>query len=120
VAALVAPVAVGLDAEWLARPRIEAARALFRASGELARLRSAEPREVLALWSAKEALLKLAGVGLADLGRCPLRSRESETYRLEHAGRLHDVRVRFEGAHVLAWTSASPLAVAWHVLQEVP
>ena len=119
VAALVAPVAVGIDVEWLARARWEAARELFRATGELARLGSEQRDDVLALWCAKEALLKLAGVGLADLGRCPLERRTGEGFELTHGGRRHAVHAHRAGAHLIAWAAAEPLELLWHTPVEV-
>lgn len=119
VVAAVAPVALGLDAEWLARPRWEAARARFEASGELARLGGDARADVLALWCAKEALLKRAGVGLADLGRCPLVRRAGDVLHLAHAGDTHAVALRRTPTHVLAWSAAAPLELAWHALAEV-
>ncbi|HEX6882162.1 MAG TPA: 4'-phosphopantetheinyl transferase superfamily protein [Planctomycetota bacterium] len=120
VAAAVAPVALGLDAEWLARPRWEAARARFAASGELALLGGAGRADVLALWCAKEALLKLAGVGLADLARCPLERRAGDELFLAHGGRSRRVRLHHTPTHVLAWVAAGPLELDWHVPAEVP
>ena len=117
--ALVAPLPVGLDAEWLRRPRWEAARERFRASGELALLGADDAAAVLALWTAKEALLKLAGVGLADLGLCPLLRRDGAVFRLQHRGREHEVRVVTVGEHVLACASAAPAELALHALEPV-
>jgi 4'-phosphopantetheinyl transferase EntD len=119
VVALVAPVAVGIDAEWLARPRWTAARERFRESDELARLASEAQGDVLALWCAKEALLKLAGVGLADLARCPLVARTADGFELAHAGRSHAVRLHRTRTHVLAWAAAAPLELLWHAPVEV-
>jgi hypothetical protein len=119
VVALVAPVPVGVDVEWLARPRWHAARARFESSGEKTRLGGDGRADVLALWSAKEACLKLAGVGLAELARCPLVSRAGERFLLEHRGARHEVRVRTLGEHVVAWTAAAPLALVWDVPEAV-
>jgi len=118
-AALVAPLPVGLDAEWLHRRRWEAARERFRASGELALLAADDAAAVLALWTAKEALLKLAGIGLADLARCHLLHRDGELFRLEHRGREHEVHVRTAGEHVLACASAAPVELVLHALEPV-
>lgn len=126
VAALVAPVAVALDVEWLHRPRWQAARERFRVSGELARLADDGREAVLALWTAKEALLKLARRGLADLAHCPLVGHALEhsnddfirRFELRHEGRVHAVSVHRLDAHLVAVASAGPVELGWHVLQE--
>jgi hypothetical protein len=115
--ALVARVPVGVDVEWLRRPRWQAAEERFRASGELALLGADDGASVLALWTAKEALLKLAGVGLADLGRCPFLGRDGELFRLAHRGREHEVRVLACGQHVLACASSAPAELVLHPIQ---
>lgn len=125
VLALVAPAPVAVDAEWRLRPRWHAARERFEAAGELARLGSDTRDEVLALWTAKEALLKLAGVGLADLGRCTLLGRDPERtdglrrYHLQHDGREQDVWVLRTDAHWLACASAHAAEPRFHTVQEV-
>ncbi len=66
----------------------------------------------------------LAGVGLADLGRCPLVCREATRFRLRYHAREHDAReqvveVRRSGAHWVACASAEPAELMLHTLQEV-
>ncbi len=129
VLALLAPAPVAVDAEWRLRPRWHAARERFRAAGELALLGGDSRDEVLALWTAKEALLKLAGAGLADLARCALlrrgpqerdgARRYSLCYSLPRGGAEHAVWVRRAGAHWLACASAVPAEPRLHTLQEV-
>lgn len=118
--AVVAPFALALDVEARARPRWEAARERFRESGELGVLASESQDDVLALWSAKEALLKLARVGLADLARVMLLGRTGERFTFAYAGREHEVAVHALEAHFLAVASAEPLELALHELQESP
>jgi hypothetical protein len=119
VAALVARVPLAVDVEWLGRARLEAVRARFRADGELSRLGAEDDVALLSLWTAKEAVLKLAGVGLAGLARCVLVEREPHGLRLRFDGREHAVPVRTVGRHVIAWASARPAAVELVPLQEV-
>lgn len=112
VVGLVAPVRAAVDVEWIERPRWEVARERFRADGDLERLASARRAEVLALWTAKEAVLKLAGVGLADLARVPLLAQQAGTYWISHRGRAHPVTVRRHGAHLVAVACRAPARVA--------
>jgi len=119
-AALVARVPAALDVEWLGRPRWQAARARFAEEGELARLGADDRASVLALWTAKEAVLKLARVGLADLARCPLVARTEQGFVLWHRGSERSVRVLAHGAHVLAVACESELALELSSLAAEP
>jgi hypothetical protein len=118
-AGLVARGPVGLDVEWRFRPRWEAARVRFDEAGELARLGADDKDAVLALWCAKEAPLKLARTGIADLGRCRLIGREGERFLLEHAGTRTSVRVRLHGAHWIACAGGAGETLELVELQEV-
>jgi len=119
VAAAVAPCAVALDAEWLGRPRWEAARERFLESGELALFGDDGRETVLALWTAKEAVLKLARVGLADLARCPLVACDGERFVLSHRGVERSALVRRHGEHVVAVVCAEPFELALAALEAV-
>jgi hypothetical protein len=56
-------------------------------------------------WTAKEAVLKKAGVGLLELSACTLVGREgADLLRLEHRGRLHEVWQCVVHGHVVALT----------------
>ncbi|MEW6074296.1 MAG: 4'-phosphopantetheinyl transferase superfamily protein, partial [Planctomycetota bacterium] len=104
-AALVAPVPVGIDAEWAHRPRFEAARARFDRDdpGELARAGGRDREHVLLLWTAKEAVLKLTRAGIADLGRTSLTAvLGGERLRLESRGEEYEVRALRWNAHLIA------------------
>jgi phosphopantetheinyl transferase len=71
VAGVVAQTPVALDAEWRGRSRLDAVRG-SSAPDELTKLEGfPEPRE-LVLWTAKEAVLKVARVGLAGLSKTRL------------------------------------------------
>jgi 4'-phosphopantetheinyl transferase len=114
--ALVAPMPVGIDTEWTKRPRFEAARERFDRSdpGELDRLGGRGRPEVLRLWTAKEAVLKLTGIGIADLGRTSLiEVRDRETLRLELRGTRYDVHLSSWGEHLIsvAWTAGEEIRI---------
>jgi len=104
-AAIVAPCPVGIDAEWLDRPRIAAPLAYFSPE-ERALLGLDERRGVLALWSAKESVLKLTRVGIAGMGRVHLLS-ASPTGRLRLAfeDATFGVAILFRGDHVVSIAS---------------
>jgi hypothetical protein len=102
VVGLLAPLPAAVDVEWIERPRWEVARERFRSDGDLVTLGSSAREDVLALWTAKEAVLKLAGIGLADLAHVPLIERHGETFTLVHRGNRRCVRVVRHGAHLVA------------------
>ena len=106
VAALVSSVPVGIDAEWLDRPRIEAALEYFDES-ERAALGLDERRGVLALWCAKEAVLKETRIGLAGMARVRLLAADGDRLTLGFDQERHCVRLLWEGEHVLAISSGS-------------
>ena len=104
-AALVAPVPVGIDAEWSRRPRFEAALRRFERDdpGELDRLGGRDREHVLRLWTAKEAVLKLTRAGIADLGRTVLTAViDRERLRLTSRGDEYEVRVFHWNEHLIA------------------
>jgi 4'-phosphopantetheinyl transferase len=119
VAALVAPVPVAIDAEWLGRPRVGAARTSF-APDELGVLGGDEDADVLRLWTAKEAMLKLDGAGLARLSECRIVDRIAEDALLMQLGKeKRRVSLLQHDDHVLAVACAEePFTVAPTVLPE--
>ncbi len=118
VAAVLAPVAVGIDLERIAQRRAaltervadEQERALFPTFDAQAFTR---------LWTAKEARLKVAGVGLGELSRCRLEAVLGDELRLRHRGALHRVIETRFGDHILALAAALPEGsapeVVWHL-----
>jgi len=119
VVALVARTPLALDCEWLRRPRWEAARAHLAETGEHAAVGSEERDEVLAAWVAKESVLKLAGVGLAELSSCRIVARTPEGFRLAHRGEERVAHVAVLGAHVVAWSGARADSLRFHALEHV-
>ena len=111
VVALVAPCRVGVDAESFARPRV--ANLVEYLGDEPAGLASDPARAALRLWSAKEAVLKLRGLGVAGLPRCRLVAVEGDSLLLL----LDGLRVRCEQVerrkHVVSVACEGPYEVAW-------
>lgn len=114
VAAALDRAPIGVDVESLRLPRgpretalSDAERALLAdASLELAFTRC---------WTAKEAVLKLVGVGLLELGRCRLVDLTPDGECLiEHRSATRLVQQRYLGDHVLAVCAQD--AVEWHGL----
>lgn len=93
---------LGIDAEWLARPRQEAL-GEYLSQAELEAMQLPGAHAALALWSAKEAVLKLSGIGMAAMGRTTLVSRSAGgRLWLRLDGRLHLVRQSWLEEHVLS------------------
>jgi hypothetical protein len=116
--AAVAPCALGVDVEALARPRVAPVTAFADANEIACAPDGAEwdARRTLELWCAKEAVLKLALIGIAELRACrlvdaPRWRGEGETLVLEHRGRLRSVVLREHDGFVLALCSAEPATV---------
>ena len=80
VVSVTAPLPLGIDVEWLERKRWQHARDYFEglAPEELDCIGGDDVASVLTLWAGKEAVLKRAGIGLADLARCELVARTAE------------------------------------------
>ncbi len=101
--ALCAPPAagpVGVDVEWLARPRLGVVRAQLDASERA--LAGDAPLGLARAWSAKEAVLKLVGVGVAGLPRCRVVALEQHAARVAYEGRTFRVAQYVEDEHVVA------------------
>lgn len=100
--AVVAPTRVGIDAEWLGRPRLGAALRYLPAN-ELGAMGLEARRAAFALWSAKEAVLKLTGVGMAGMGRTQLvRVPGPGRATLELDEEVWEVRQVWESEHVIS------------------
>lgn len=92
---------VGIDVEDLREGRLAKLQRYFEPD-ELARLGSVAPRELAALWCAKEAVLKLAGVGIEELRLVVLAAREDGVFRLLHRASPRAVVHREIDSHLVA------------------
>lgn len=113
-AALVAtePLApVGIDAEWLGRARVEVIGRRF--PEELALFEAPTDRNALLLWTAKEALLKRFGIGVADLTRAILTEVDESGAWLSYRGERHRVHQRIIGDHLIAVAASKEALVCW-------
>jgi 4'-phosphopantetheinyl transferase len=117
VAAAVAPDPVGVDVEPVQERRPELVAEVLDAR-EVALLGGDDPEHFVRAWTAKEAVLKRAGVGLTELSRCRIAARpEPDVLVLAHRGREHVVHQRLHQGHVFAVTvGAGP--VRWIGLRE--
>ena len=88
--AATAPFPVGLDLERARTLRSELAQRFLSPSEP--------PIAPLVAWTAKEAVLKKLGLGMAGLSRCTIVARESDDrLRLDFDGAPHDVYLRMHG-----------------------
>lgn len=109
-AAGISPRPLGIDVERLDRVRLRPARE--SALPDELRLAGDGAEDLLLLWTAKEAVLKKLGVGLAGLSRCRLvdveRGEARAALALLFDGDLHAVRSRRLPAHWISVASADP------------
>ena len=105
--AAVARTPVGVDVESLDRPRIAPAEA-FADAGELELLSPRDDLATLRLWTAKEALVKRAGCGIAELRDCRLERVSPRAMVLRHRGRRRRVIHHLWGRHVVAVAGGEP------------
>jgi len=109
VAALLGPTPLAIDAEWLGRERTDAL-AAYLEPGELALLPHGGTRALLALWSAKEAVIKQTGIGMAAMGRTRLvELLAPDQLCFELDGGRHLVRQTWLPEHVLSVALAAAL-----------
>jgi 4'-phosphopantetheinyl transferase len=116
VAACVNPGPVGIDVEELRSPRVEVVeRAL--SSDESARFDLAGTAGFTRAWTAKEAVLKLLGIGLPGLAECRIVARlGDDTLELDWRGLRHRVRSEVTERRVVSVATRlddEPVTVAW-------
>lgn len=113
--AVVADVPVGIDIERI-EPRQRELHDSLAGGNEWAIMGDRSWSSFFRLWTAKEAILKAGGVGIADLLRCRLQSIEapsSMTFRYNDA--KWQTAHYFHKEHVIAVTSVSN-KIEWHIL----
>ena len=118
--AIVAQNPVGIDVERLDRPRAQRVLEPGLSPAERLLLEDTRPARLLRLWTAKEAVLKRAGCGLAELSDCRLIAPFEEggggrtTIWLEHRGKPARVLQLFASAegHAVPRAEAASFTVA--------
>jgi 4'-phosphopantetheinyl transferase len=118
VAAVAAPDAVGIDLETI---REVDTRLYDRVADKMEWSRIGEPTldRFFRLWTAKEAVLKATGRGIAGLGKCRFDTMVNhDTLRMIYDGSAWMVTHHWIGReHVIAVT-AEPDVIKWHILSE--
>ena len=116
VAACVHRAPVGIDVEERRAIRPELIEHALNAH-ELARLELLGDQGFLRAWTAKEALLKELGLGLAGLSRCGVREvRGADLLLVEFETQRRLVRQLVEGQRVVSVSSADDAEVTWITL----
>ncbi|UCE59286.1 MAG: 4'-phosphopantetheinyl transferase superfamily protein [Phycisphaerales bacterium] len=114
-AAVVADQPVGIDIEHVI-PRREAMFDEIACAAEWGLLGGRSWRSFFRLWTAKEAILKATGIGIAGLNTCRLEDiPDARHLTLEYENREWVVEHFYHADHVAAVTSGDA-QVSWHVL----
>lgn len=118
VAAVAAPHAIGIDLETV---RDVDTRIFQRVADEEEWSRIGEPNleRFFRLWTAKEAVLKAVGCGIAGLGKCKFDTAVNhDTLRLAYERSLWTVTHHWIHRDHLIAVTAEPKTVEWHILPE--
>lgn len=118
VAAVAAPFAVGIDLETI-RPVTPRLYQRAADEAEWAVMGKPDLERFFRVWTAKEAVLKAEGKGIAGLGHCKIDTIVNhDTLRMVYAGTMWTVtHHRFAEKQLMAVT-AKPSEIAWHILSE--
>ena len=113
VVAAVARHAVGVDVEEVC-PRAAADFAEIAAEEEWSLLPARDETAFIKIWTAKEAVTKALGVGLAGFDGCALARADADAWVLRSGGTNWTVRHIFHDGHVFA-AAGRELDVQWHL-----
>ncbi len=118
-AAVIADRPVGIDIEHVAPRRNEAIMDAAASPEEWDMLRGRSWPTFFRLWTAKEAVLKANGTGVAGLSACRLvEVTNSSRMTLQYKGQTWPVEHFFHNSHVAAITCETD-AVDWHVADDL-
>jgi 4'-phosphopantetheinyl transferase len=105
VGGVAAPLPIGLDLETI-RPVSDGMMAKVAGDAEWRQVAGDRQRIFFRFWTAKEAVLKAAGIGITGLAHCRVVERIDDTHMtLTYAGRRWPVSHFWVGRHVAAITS---------------
>jgi len=113
VVAAVARNAVGVDGEEV-RPHADAAFGEIAAEPEWSRLTARDDNAFIKMWTAKEAVTKALGMGLAGFDGCALVRADADAWALRGGGTDWTVRHIAHHGHIFA-VAGRQLDVEWHV-----
>lgn len=113
VAAVVARDAIGIDVEKIC-PRDPAAFAQVATATEWALLPARDDDAFSRMWTAKEAVVKALGIGMAGFDECRLTSVGAPGWRLGCAGAAWEVAHVSHAGHTFA-VAGPGLKVQWHL-----
>jgi len=122
VGGIVYPAPIGIDVERVQRRRQSLVRAAM-SQAELELVGGSRWSSFTRVWSAKEAVLKMAGCGLAELSRCTLVAAPTpRSLVLHHRDRMHHVFQCFRRGHYVSVCAdgADAAEIAWDWKEDAP